>query len=143
LFQKKGFPRRRLPQALNVFNGSSREAGLSNVWKLIVIGHQFAVQAINHGVVVSSARQQQCTRKGGAREQVKPFTDSSDVRLGVAGRTDNTNKQTPLQREFWTNKKITEFGASITTPAFQSGQHNRWLAAEMCGEHADIGSTEL
>ena len=49
-------------------------------------------------------------------------------------------KQMPFQRELWTNKKVIEFGASTTTPAaFQSGQHNRWLAAEMCGEHADTG----
>ncbi len=49
-------------------------------------------------------------------------------------------EQTSFQWELWTNKKVTEFGASTTTPAaFQSGQHNQWLAAEMCGEHADTG----
>ena len=48
------------------------------------------------------------------------------------------HKQTPFQRELWTNKKVTEFGASTTTlAAFQTGQHNLWLAAEMCGEQAD------
>ncbi len=108
------------------------------------------MRAINHGVIVSSARQQQRTRKGGAREQAKHFTDSAGVRpsagdrTSAAGRTDTTKKQTPLQRELWTNKKVTEFGASTTTPAaFQSGQHNRWLAAEMCGEHAGTESTGL
>jgi hypothetical protein len=89
------------------------------------------VRAINHGVVVSSARQPQRTRKGGAREQAKHFTNSSCVRSGAAGQTDTTKKQTPFQWELRTNKKVTEFDASITTPAaFQSGQHNRWLAAE-------------
>jgi len=43
---------------------------------------QFGVRAINHGVVVHSARHQQRTRKGGAREQAKRFTDSS-VSSGV------------------------------------------------------------
>ena len=108
------------------------------------MGFQFAVRATNHGVVVSSARQQQRTRKGVAREPAKHFTDSIRVRPGAAGRTDTTKQQTPLQREVWTNKKVTEFIASTTTrAASQSGQHNRWLAAEMCGEHADTSSTGL
>lgn len=34
--------------------------------------------------------------------------------------------------------------APVTAPAaFQSGQLNRWLAAELCGEHADTEGTEL
>jgi hypothetical protein len=47
---------------------------------------------------------------------------------------------TPLEskRRFNENSgqtsKVTESGASFTTlAAFQSGQRNRWLAAEMCG----------
>jgi len=43
---------------------------------------KFGVRAINHGVVVHSARHQQRTRKDGAREQAKRFTDSS-VSSGV------------------------------------------------------------
>jgi hypothetical protein len=50
----------------------------------------------------------------------------------------NDKGQTPLQRQFWTNKKVTEFGASTTTQAaFQIGQRNRRLAAVIAGENAD------
>ena len=44
----------------------------------------------------------------------------------------------PHEREFRTNKKVTESGASsLTQAASQSGQHNRWLAAATSGKYAD------
>ena len=118
-----------------LFGEQAPEAGLSKIWKLIFIGFQFfGVRVINRGVAVSSTQRQQCTRYGVARVQAKEFTNSSVVN----GRTDTTQDQTPLKRQLWTNKKVTDFGASTTTPAaFQSGQHNRWLAAIKHGEHAD------
>ena len=75
---------------------------------------------------------------------MKRITDSSGVRPGAAVETAITQKQTPLNRELRTNKKVTEFIAStMTLAAFQSGQLDRWLAAKMCGEHADTVSTGL
>ena len=61
-------------------------------------------------------------RSGGAREQVIHFTNSKGTCPNSAGRIDTTTGQMPLHGELWTNKKVTEFSASIMTlAAFQSG----------------------
>ena len=67
---------------------------------------------------------------------MKHFTNSSSE----AGRTDTITQQTRLPREFWTNKTVTEFGASrATQAAFQSDRQDRWSAAERYDKRADTG----
>jgi hypothetical protein len=59
-------------------------------------------------------------------------------------RNDTTESKRRFNGNSGHTSKVTEFGASRKTQAaFQSGQHNRWLAAELCGESADTGSTGL
>jgi len=51
------------------------------------------VQAIDHGVVVSSARHQRRTHKSGAREPAKRFTDYSSVSSVEADGIDTTKSK--------------------------------------------------
>ncbi len=73
-------------------------------------------------------------------KQTRRLANSPGVRPGAAGETGPIKKQTPLQRESRANKKVPGFDAPTMTPAaFQSGSLDRWLAAELYGEDADIG----
>ena len=98
------------------------------------------VQAINHGVVVNPPDTHQCTPEEVVRVRRRRTSLTIQMFVQLKHFEPTTPKAIAASTEVWTNKKATKFGASTTTPAaFQSGQHNRWLAAKMCGEHADTG----
>lgn len=66
------------------------------------------------------------------------MTDSWTSNKGIRGAQRSRPSSPASERRFYRNsgqnKRVTELGASPTTPAaFQSGQHNRWLAAATCG----------
>ncbi|QDU40475.1 hypothetical protein Mal4_48320 [Maioricimonas rarisocia] len=62
------------------------------------------------------------------------WTSFGGIRRGVRDRPSSPKSKCRFHRNSGQNKRVTELGASPTTPAaFQSGQHNRWLAAATCG----------
>ena len=97
------------------------------------------MQAINHGVVLIPPDTNDARHKSGTPSPTIRINDDAPVRSLEADGIDSINSKLRFNGGVWTNKRVTEFVASRTTPAaFQSGQHNRWLAAETCGESAAV-----